>query len=164
MGPREDQRYAAPPMLNGSTYTVPEPFGQRAKAVTNASVTEIALTGDIFLQPPDAGGNVAKGDYRGDVVVELEADGDDIAWVVGPAGGGAAGPTFKGSTGAPAFAAGNATAAAVLFNTRTVGRPPYRYTFTAGGVDHRHDSIYAISRAGAAVLRYRVISGIPGAR
>jgi hypothetical protein len=157
---RDMPHFEAPPILSGASYTVPQPVGGRRKAVLTAAVTEIKLTGDIFLAPPDSGGNVATTDMVGDVVVEFEADGDDVAIVFGPSGGGAAGPTYLGATAVPAFTAGGA--GGTIYNAKGASVPPKKWTLSAGAKDHRHDSMYVISRAANCVINYRVISTLPG--
>ena len=160
---RRDQfRYKLPPTLNGSGYTTgKQPTGQRAVPVSNAAVSEIKLTGDVFLAPPDASGNSSANDFKGDVVLELVVDGDDVAYVVGPSGGGAAGPTYQGlGPEAPTFAASATQASGLLYN-----KIADQVTFTSGTRDHRHDSLYVIARNGTTgVLHYRVISTLPSAQ
>jgi hypothetical protein len=153
---RHLDRFTQPPTKNGGS--VSPALGERAVAVTNGAVTTILFTGDIFLQPPDSAGNAATADFHGYVEVELDADGDDIMIVAGK----------KGSALTPAFAANSGSnpgnVGRTIYNSVATGQPPRRIWFVAGSQAGENDSLFAISRTGAATLRYRVISSIPGTR
>lgn len=141
--------YKTPPTTNGASTAPKTPFGQRAASTTNLSVTEIVLTGDLFLQPPDAGGNQASSDYRGPVLVELFADGDDMAILAGP----------KGAALTPDLTAVGASANAC---ERIVKGERLFLMFEAGS--GKHDSLYVKNATTTGTLRYRVVSSLPGAR
>ena len=71
--------YVPPPQVNGSSLAAGKQTnaGCRAVAVTAVAV-EVKLTGDIFLQPPDAAGNQATNDMTDSVIVRVKSDGDDL--------------------------------------------------------------------------------------
>lgn len=143
--------YIAPPTQAGETLNPVDPRGQRAVTLS-AVALEIVLTGDVFLQPADAGGNAGSVDYRGQVRLELYADGDDVIWLVGA----------KGSALVPDPAA-TTTIGTAARQAHCIPNGTYYYPWLGAG-NPANASIFARGRAGAAILRYRVVSDLPGAR
>jgi hypothetical protein len=157
----EMPRFTAPPRISGAGYTVPVPTGERTAAATT-TCSEHKLSGDIFRQMPDGGGNAGIADFVGDVSIEVYADGDDIAVLTGPSGGGTAGPTYNGVTQLPGFTA--ALPSRIVYNSKGASVPRHVWTMSAGAQDHRDDSLYIVSRTTNAILHYAIVSSPPGAR
>jgi hypothetical protein len=77
--------YVPPPRTNGSSLTPRTPYGGRRVAVTSAAA-EVVLTGDVYLCPPDSGGNPATSDMTDVVMLRVTADKDDICVLFGAKG------------------------------------------------------------------------------
>jgi hypothetical protein len=149
-------RFTQPPTANGTTSQ--PALGERAVAVTQSAVVTILLTGDVFTQPPDGSGNASTADFHGWVELEFDADGDDIMILAGA----------KGSALTPSFAADSTSSpdnvGRIVYNAKATGGRTRRICFVSGSKAGENDSLFAISRTTSAVLRYRVVSAIPGAR
>lgn len=143
--------WTQPPVPNGGA-ALPA-YGERAVAILNTGVTSINLTGDVFQQAPDGAGNASTNDFLGDVEIELDADGDDIMVLCGPA---ALTPSFAANSGSNPNNVGR-----VIYNSKATGQVPRRIWFRAGNKAGECNVLSAISRTGAATLRYRVVSAVP---
>lgn len=149
-------KFTQPPTSNGGS--VQPAYGERAVAILNTGVTAIALTGDVFKQPPDAAGNASSNDFQGWVEIEFDADGDDIMLLAGKTAS-ALTPSFAANAGSAPGSVGR-----IVYNSKATGQPPRRICFVSGAKAGENDALFAISRTGAATLRYRVVSSIAGSR
>lgn len=137
-----------PPTVNGATLAQKDPRGQRAVAVT-AVASEVVLSGDIFLQPKDGGGNQGGVDMSLSVRVRFTADGDDLCLIFGAKG--------AGLTPDPAAVTGStpANVCGVIFK----GTSEDYYVSPKS-----QPSVYVRGRTGAATMRYRVIGSLSDQR
>ena len=145
--------FVQPPRPQGISAT--PAYGERAVACTT-TVSHISLTGDVFLQPPDAAGNSATDDFIGWVQIEFDADGDDIMVLSGP---GNLTPSFSSTNSSTPTGVGR-----TIYNSKGTGQPPRRIWFESGNKTTSDNVLSAVTRTTNATLRYRVVSSIPGAR
>lgn len=139
--------YIPPPRVNGSSLTPRTPYGTRAAACDQTAVVEVALTGDVVLQPPDAGGNAATNDLTDALLLRVQADGDDIIVLFGA----------KAATLTPSFAATGASA--------SVGEVIIKGTYCDYMISPKVDkSMYIRARTTGAIVHYRISSPLGDAR